>query len=435
MQLPVDPAARLHTLRLPADGTCAALVPGANPDYAATALTFTTSSPITPGMHYAVNLAMLTALARSQPGGETALAHLEANVTPVALLNSKLDTNGLSCYVTYAQGHDGIQVPMTVAHLAGLPYDGHAPALLVAYGAYGLCLEADFRPERLTLLRRGWVLVLAHVRGGGEMGRTWHTAGAGMNKPTSVDDLETCLEHLFTHGLSRPGHVAVHGTSAGGVVVGALLNRRSNDLGAAVLHVPFVDVLNTMRDPGLPLTVHEYDEWGDPRQPAALCALQVKLTLWPFIPQGLLNSLTCGMSAETSTIGIIGFKMLECCVRPPQSSVGCQVSCHDHDMHPICYMQDAIWYSYKTQQGSIVWIADGSFIPVCCSGLLSLPKPTAWHVPTNSGNMWRGRPTRATMGCSQVGSEAASLPARRRLCGAHSRTRTGALCRTTISST
>lgn len=109
-----------------------------------------------------------------------------------------------------------------------------------------------------------WVVALAHVRGGGELGRRWHRSATGCSKHRSVDDLEACMDFLISQGYSSKGRVALEGTSAGGLPAAALLNRRAGCIGAAVLRVPFVDVLTTMLDPSLPLTVHEYDEFGDP---------------------------------------------------------------------------------------------------------------------------------------------------------------------------
>ncbi|KAI3438624.1 hypothetical protein D9Q98_001046 [Chlorella vulgaris] len=171
---------------------------------------------------------------------------------------------------------DGTAVPLTVVHTTGLalPPAVPRPCLLVVYGAYGHCLPTDYLPERIPLLRRGWVLALAHVRGGGELGRRWHAAGRGAAKAASVEDLSACLDHVVDAGYTTPGLVALEAHSAGGLTAGALLNRRPHDVGAALLEAPFVDVLSVMCQPELPLTVHEYDEWGDPRFPDQLQQLQ-----------------------------------------------------------------------------------------------------------------------------------------------------------------
>lgn len=141
-----------------------------------------------------------------------------------------------------------------VAHASGLPLDGSAPCLLLVYGAYGHSLPADWDPSRLPLLSRGWVLALAHVRGGGELGRGWHAAGRGVRKRVSASDLGACLDALVAAGLASPGRVALEAASAGALAAGGLLAARPSDVAAALLEVPFLDLLTTMCLPELPLT-------------------------------------------------------------------------------------------------------------------------------------------------------------------------------------
>ena len=144
--------------------------------------------------------------------------------------------------------------------------EGHGPLLLYGYGAYELSNDPMFDPARLSLLDRGFAFAIAHVRGGGEMGREWYEDGKLLRKRNTFDDFIACAEHLIARGYTSPGCLAIRGRSAGGLLVGAVLNQRPELVGCAVAQVPFVDALTTMLDDKLPLTVNEYDEWGNPAQ-------------------------------------------------------------------------------------------------------------------------------------------------------------------------
>jgi oligopeptidase B len=168
---------------------------------------------------------------------------------------------------TWARSHDGVEVPVSVVHRADVALDGTAPCLVYAYGAYETSLDPVFSSSRLELLERGMVFALAHVRGGGEMGRGWYEQGRMQHKSNTFHDLIACVEHLLAEKIADPARVAVRGGSAGGLTVGASLNLRPDLFAAAVAEVPFVDVITTMSDPTIPLTVIEYDEWGDPSDP------------------------------------------------------------------------------------------------------------------------------------------------------------------------
>ena len=169
---------------------------------------------------------------------------------------------------TWARSHDGVDVPVSIVHRADVAHDGTAPCLVYAYGAYESSMDPMFSSARLELLERGVVFAIAHVRGGGEMGRGWYEQGRMQHKPNTFHDLVACTEHLVATGVADPARIAVRGGSAGGLTVGATLNLRPELFAAAVAEVPFVDVITTMSDPSIPLTVTEYDEWGDPADPA-----------------------------------------------------------------------------------------------------------------------------------------------------------------------
>jgi oligopeptidase B len=172
-----------------------------------------------------------------------------------------------SDYVTerlWATALDGVKVPMSIVYRRGLQRDGSHPALLYGYGAYELSSDPMFDSNRLSLLERGFVFAIAHVRGGGELGREWYENGKFLHKRNTFDDFVACAEHLIAQGYTRPDRLAIRGRSAGGLLMGAVLNQRPDLFAAAVAQVPFVDALTTMLDDKLPLTVNEYDEWGNP---------------------------------------------------------------------------------------------------------------------------------------------------------------------------
>ena len=168
----------------------------------------------------------------------------------------------------WASTADGTQIPISLVarrevFAAGQP----APLYLYGYGAYGASLDPWFSHARLSLLDRGFVFAIAHIRGGGEMGEAWYRAGKLEHKQNSFVDFIASAERLIAEGLTTASQLAISGGSAGGLLIGAVLNQRPELFAAAIAEVPFVDVLNTMLNPDLPLTVTEYDEWGDPNQP------------------------------------------------------------------------------------------------------------------------------------------------------------------------
>jgi oligopeptidase B len=172
-------------------------------------------------------------------------------------------------YVTerlWATAPDGVRVPMSIVYKRGLRRDGSSPALLNGYGAYELSSDPMFDPVRLSLLDRGFVFAIAHVRGGGEMGREWYEDGKFLRKTNTFSDFIACAERLVELGYTNPGRLAIRGRSAGGLLIGAVLNTRPDLFACAVAQVPFVDALTTMLDDKLPLTVNEFDEWGNPAE-------------------------------------------------------------------------------------------------------------------------------------------------------------------------
>lgn len=177
---------------------------------------------------------------------------------------SGFDETDYRCERIWADAADGARVPITVIRHKETKVDGRAPLLLYGYGAYGMGLEPAFSPHRFSLLDRGVIYATAHVRGGNELGHGWYQQGKLVHKTNTFSDFITCAETLIANAYTMQGQIAIMGGSAGGMLVGAVLNERPDLWGAAVAQVPFVDVLNTMMDSSLPLTPIEWPEWGDP---------------------------------------------------------------------------------------------------------------------------------------------------------------------------
>lgn len=183
--------------------------------------------------------------------------------TPVL---GEFDADAYVSHRLWAQASDGTRVPISLVQRRsdlGQP----VPLYLYGYGAYGESLDPWFSHARLSLLDRGVAFAIAHVRGGGELGEAWYRAGKQEHKANTFSDFIACAEHLIASGITRASQLAISGGSAGGLLIGAVLNLRPELFKVAIAEVPFVDVLNTMLDPDLPLTVTEYDEWGNPQEP------------------------------------------------------------------------------------------------------------------------------------------------------------------------
>ena len=165
----------------------------------------------------------------------------------------------------WATAADGTQVPISLVVKRDL-LGSATPLYLYGYGAYGESLDPWFSHARLSLLNRGVAFAIAHVRGGGELGEAWYRDGKQEHKQNTFSDFIACAEHLISNGLTSAEQLVISGGSAGGLLIGAVLNQRPELFKAAIAEVPFVDVLNTMLDPDLPLTVTEYDEWGNPQE-------------------------------------------------------------------------------------------------------------------------------------------------------------------------
>ncbi|BBX32025.1 protease 2 [Mycolicibacterium mageritense DSM 44476 = CIP 104973] len=222
---------------------------GGNPNWSTPKLRIAATSFITPARVYDLDLATgERTLLREQPvlGGYRPEDYVERR--------------------DWAIAPDGARVPISIIHRAGLQFP--APTLLYGYGAYESCEDPRFSIARLSLLDRGMVFVIAHVRGGGELGRPWYEHGKLLEKKNTFTDFIAVAKHLVDSGLTRPQNLVALGGSAGGLLVGAVANMAPELFAGILAQVPFVDALTTILDPSLPLTVTEWDEWGNPLEDA-----------------------------------------------------------------------------------------------------------------------------------------------------------------------
>ncbi|MCX2482024.1 S9 family peptidase [Pedobacter sp. MR2016-24] len=166
----------------------------------------------------------------------------------------------------YATAKDGTKVPISIVYKKGLVKDGNAPLLLYAYGSYGHSIDAAFSINNLSLLNRGFVYAIAHIRGGQEMGRAWYEEGKLMKKMNTFTDFIDCGKYLVAEKFTSPAHLYAQGGSAGGLLMGAIINLEPELWNGIIAQVPFVDVVNTMLDESIPLTTNEFDEWGNPKK-------------------------------------------------------------------------------------------------------------------------------------------------------------------------
>jgi oligopeptidase B len=174
------------------------------------------------------------------------------------------DKSQYACDFIFATAPDGKQIPISISYKKNIQLDGNNPTLLHGYGAYGATLDAEFTPNRISLLDRGFVYAIGHIRGGSDLGREWYNDGRVFNKKNSFTDFIACAEHLIKKRYTSKEKLAIYGVSAGGLLVNACMIMRPDLFKAVIGKVPFVDVVTSMSDPTVPLTSMEYDEWGNP---------------------------------------------------------------------------------------------------------------------------------------------------------------------------
>lgn len=243
--VPLDTPQDQYVVQLPED-VCV-LEAGSNLMFDHDSVRLTVSSPILPAQVLEYNM-----------GTKSMVEKHSFSVLP------SFDSSDFCCTRLEIQSKDGTHIPVTLFHHKDLKKEGSNPLLLHVYGSYGINVNMGFDVERISLLKRGWCLAFCHVRGGGELGREWYLDGKLQNKHKGFEDFEACAKALHNLGYSNPQLTAARGTSAGGLIVGAVCNRSPELFKAVILKVPFLDILTSMLDPSLPLTVQEYEEWGEP---------------------------------------------------------------------------------------------------------------------------------------------------------------------------
>jgi oligopeptidase B len=188
----------------------------------------------------------------------------ESQLVKQLKLAGEYDPDDYVTELVYATGKEGVQIPISLFYRKSLKRNEPQPVFMTGYGAYGVDRAVTFTSHKLTLVDRGVIYAIAHVRGGGEIGDSWHEQGRRGNKMNSFTDFIACAEHLIKERYTTTAQLVIHGKSAGGLLVGAVLNMRPELFRAAILEMPFVDVINTMSDPTLPMTTTDYAEWGNP---------------------------------------------------------------------------------------------------------------------------------------------------------------------------
>ncbi|CAH9073484.1 unnamed protein product [Cuscuta europaea] len=195
---------------------------------------------------------------------------MDTGISVLKKIDTVLEGFDSSNYVTerkWATASDGVEIPISIVYNKNLvKLDGSDPLLLYGYGSYEVCIDPYFKAARLSLLDRGFIYTIAHIRGGGEMGRPWYENGKLLKKRNTFRDFISCAEYLIGKGYCTKEKLCINGRSAGGLLIGASVNMRPDLFKAAVAEVPFLDVLTTMLDPTIPLTTSEWEEWGDPRK-------------------------------------------------------------------------------------------------------------------------------------------------------------------------
>ena len=222
---------------------------GANAEYDTKLLRFNYTSLVTPNSVFDYNMATREReLKKQQP--------VLGGYDPTKYQSERI----------YATASDGVKVPISLVYRKGLVQNGRAPMLLYGYGAYGISMDPTFSSDRLSLLDRGLIYAIAHIRGGADLGKPWHEDGRILKKKSTFTDFIACAEYLIAEKYTSSDRLAIMGGSAGGLLMGAVTNMRPDLFAVVVAKVPFVDALNTMLDASLPLTVGEYEEWGNPNE-------------------------------------------------------------------------------------------------------------------------------------------------------------------------
>jgi oligopeptidase B len=244
----IDRRTRRAPMRIPTDESVYTMGLGYNPEYDTPVVRYSYSSMITPNSTYEFDLATRKSTLIKQ------------QEIPSGYDRSKYETVRL-----WADARDGVKVPISLMMKKGTKLDGKSPMLLYAYGSYGYSMTPNFSTNRLSLVDRGMIYAIAHIRGGSELGEKWRQDGRMFKKMNTFNDFVDCSRWLIKNGYTSADRLVIQGGSAGGLLMGAVMNQAPQLYRAAIVQVPFVDVMNTMIDDTLPLTTEEWVEWGNPR--------------------------------------------------------------------------------------------------------------------------------------------------------------------------
>ncbi|MDP3920416.1 MAG: S9 family peptidase [Candidatus Omnitrophota bacterium] len=222
---------------------------GQNPEFNSRRLRFAYNSLVTPTSVYEYDMKTRRRFLKKQ----------------MPVLGGYKPTN-YKCERVFAKSHDGTAIPISLVYRRGMKRDGTNPLLLYGYGSYGISIDPEFSSHRISLLNRGFIYAIAHIRGGGDLGRVWYEDGKLLKKKNTFEDFIASAEHVIQSKYTARDKLVIYGGSAGGLLMGAVINKRPDLFYAVIAKVPFVDIMNTMLDKKLPLTIPEYEEWGNPEK-------------------------------------------------------------------------------------------------------------------------------------------------------------------------
>ncbi|KAK1272661.1 hypothetical protein QJS04_geneDACA016534 [Acorus gramineus] len=277
----------------PVPSNLCSILPGSNHDYMTSIYRVVLSSPVMPDVVIDYDMVKRT----------FSIVHREE----VVGLNSQSWSDFIGAFTCERReviAHDGVRIPLTILYSQKILRDGSSPGILYGYGAYGDVLDKSWCSDRISLLDRGWVIAFADVRGGGGQGVSWHQSGAQSCKLNSIYDFVACGTYLGDEGYVHKDRLSAIGCSAGGLLVGAAINMYPNLFRAAILKVPFLDICNTMLDPSLPLTILDYEEFGDPNTQADFETIRSYSPYDNILPGVCYPSMLVTASFHDSRVGI-----------------------------------------------------------------------------------------------------------------------------------
>ncbi|KAL8533558.1 hypothetical protein ACS0TY_009817 [Phlomoides rotata] len=290
----------LNPWYFPVPSDMCTIAPGSNHDFMNTVFRAVLSSPVTPDLLVDYDMSRKTFSIVQQEDVRNISPDVQDNESP----GWKDFSEKYACEEKEVVSHDGVKIPLTILYSRRAYQKGQSPGLLHGYGAYGEALDKSWCSDRLSLLDRGWMLAFADVRGGAGVDPSWHRSGRELNKLSSIRDFVSCGEYLINEGIVRKDQLSALGISAGCLLVGAAINMHPQLFSAAILKVPFLDVLTTLSDPSLPLTTLDYEEFGNPQDQSCFEYI-LKYSPYDNIPEGVCcPSMLVSTSFNDSRVGV-----------------------------------------------------------------------------------------------------------------------------------